>query len=396
MPPRLLTLAFAPFAFGTSAFIFIGLIAPIAADLGVAVPVVGQLQTVFAISCAIGAPLLARRLGDASRRRVLVAVMGGLVAVNLASALALTLSIIMAARLLGGLFAGLTLPLASSIAVACVAEEKRPAAIAIVLGGYTLAFIFGVPLGSVVGAELGWRAAFWFAALVSLAAMATIWIAAPRQEPPPQPKGLGFKDAIVGENRLLMFITLAAFVATFVSVAFTGPVVTLATGLEGSAIGGVQLATGVGSIFGLPAGAMLARLPARRALAMLFLAILATQALFSVVMLNDLGWAAIPATVFAMGAGSAALFATSPIIQSRLALNAGAAATIAFALNGSMVYFGQGLGAVVGGSVAAAAGLQWAGLAGAAVALAGLVLVSRLGAAPTPADAPAVHPSPAQ
>ncbi|MEO1013880.1 MAG: MFS transporter [Pseudomonadota bacterium] len=396
MPPRLITLAFAPFAFGTTAFIFIGLIAPIATDLRVAVPVVGQLQTVFAVACAVGAPLLARRLGETSRRRVLVAVMGGLVAVNVASAIAPTLSMMMAARLLGGLFAGLSLPLASSIAVACAPDEKRPAAIALVLGGYTLAFIFGVPLGSVVGAEFGWRAAFWFAAAVSVVAMLTIWLAAPRQEPPPQPQGLGFKDAIVGENRLLMLVTLAAFIATFVSIAFTGPVVTLATGLEGSAIGGLQLATGVGSIIGLPAGAMLAKLPARRALTMLFLAILATQALFSVAMLNDLGWAAIPATIVAMGAGSAALFATSPIIQSRLSVNAGAAATIAFALNGSMVYFGQGLGSMVGGSVAAVAGLEWVGFGGAAVALVGLMLASRLRGAQTRSDAPAGHTSPAE
>ncbi|MEM1145491.1 MAG: hypothetical protein AAGI88_23195, partial [Pseudomonadota bacterium] len=42
--------------------------------------------------------------------------------------------------------------------------------------------------------------------------------------------------------------------------------------------------------------------------------------------------------------GAAALFAMTPIVQVRLAQNAGDAATIAFALNGSMIFLGQGLG----------------------------------------------------
>lgn len=50
MNPRLISLVFAPFAFGTSAFAFVGLIDPMAEDLGIGVPLAGQLQTVFAIA----------------------------------------------------------------------------------------------------------------------------------------------------------------------------------------------------------------------------------------------------------------------------------------------------------------------------------------------------------
>ena len=78
-----------------------------------------------------------------------------------------------------------------------------------------------------------------------------------------------------------------------------------------------------------------------------------------------------------MALGSAALFASSPVIQTQLARAAGPAATIAFALNGSMIYFGQGLGATLGGTVAATSGIVWAGVAGSGVAIAAL-LVSRI------------------
>ena len=80
----------------------------------------------------------------------------------------------------------------------------------------------------------------------------------------------------------------------------------------------------------------------------------------------------------AMTAGSAALFATSPIIQTSLAKAAGPAATIAFALNGSMLYFGQGLGAALGGWVTAQFGLAWVGVAGMIVGLATLAMIAEL------------------
>jgi MFS family permease len=86
MNPRILSLVFAPFAFGTSAFVFIGLIDPMAEGLGVGVPLIGQLQMVFAIACGFGGPFLARLLSGVDRKRLLVGVLASMVAMNFASA----------------------------------------------------------------------------------------------------------------------------------------------------------------------------------------------------------------------------------------------------------------------------------------------------------------------
>jgi len=75
---------------------------------------------------------------------------------------------------------------------------------------------------------------------------------------------------------------------------------------------------------------------------------------------------------------SASLFGTSPVIQSQLANAAGPAATIAFALNGSMLYLGQGVGSSLGGAVTNYAGLGWTGLTGAVAALIAILLARRL------------------
>ncbi len=376
---RLLSLIFAPFAFGTSAFVFIGLIEPMAGDLSVGVPAIGQLQTVFALACGLGGPILARLVAGFDRKRVLLGVMAILALMNLATALASTFELIAVIRFAGGLFAALTLPVSTTIAVNLVSEDKRPAAIATVLGGYTLAFLIGMPVGSVLGDMFGWQAAFWFAFAICLIALVVLAVAAPARIEAPDMGQQNFASALRGDNALLMGITMLAFCATFASVSFIGPVITAATGLTGAAIGAVQVSTGIGSILGLALGAWLAKLPARKGLAILVATTAITQLLFALVMLNDLGLLALAILLLAMITGSAALFATSPIIQTSLAKSAGPAATIAFALNGSMLYFGQGLGAALGGWVTAQFGLGWVGLAGAIVALAALLMIAALG-----------------
>lgn len=376
---RLISLVFAPFAFGTSAFVYVGLITPMSIDLGVGVPTVGQLQTVFAVACGIGGPILARLTTGFDRKRLLLIIMAILTVMNMASAIAPTFGLIAGIRFAGGLFAALTLPLATTLAVNMASEINRPQAIATVLAGYTLAFLVGMPLGSVLGDAYGWRAAFWLASGLSVLALLIIAVAAPKHVHVPQMGDENFGSALRGDNPIFMGITLLSFAATFATVSFLGPVITKATGLEGAAIGAVQVATGVGSLFGLPLGAWLARLPVKRALAMLLCTTAVTQLLFTILMVSDLGTFALPILLVAMTGGAGALFATSPIIQTNIAKSAGSAVTIAFALNGSMLYFGQGIGASLGGGVTAVSSLAWTGLAGTGAAALGLLLISRLG-----------------
>lgn len=378
MNVRLLSLTFAPFAFGTSSFAFVGLMAPMGESLKVGIPLLGQLQTVFAIACGLGGPILAKLLAGLDRKRLLMTVMVILAAMNAASALTPSFSALLGIRIAGGLFAALTLPLASTIVVNMVPERERPAAIATVLAGYTLAFILGMPIATLLGDIFGWRAAFWFATSVAVVALGVIALGAPMGVATPSLAGSRFRNALLGDNPRLMLITMLGFAATFASVSYIGPVITAFAGLTGSSIGAVQVATGIGSLLGLPAGAALARIPIKQALGGLLCVTATTQALYSTGMLIDLGTLALPLLVITMVLSSAALFATSPIIQTRLAMTAGPAATIAFALNGSMLYFGQAIGASLGGAVSAASGLGWVGAAGCLVAFAGIFVVSLL------------------
>lgn len=370
MTSKLLVLMLSPFAFGTGAYVFTGLLEPMADDLGVSVPVVGQLQSAFAIASALGGPLLAATTSRYERKRLLVGVLFGLAVANAASAMAGAFPTLVVARIVAGLVGALTLPVASAMAVGLVGPEKRAPALAVVFSGMSLAFLIGIPVGSFVGAAYGWPASFWLATALAVFAAGTSLLAIPTiGQAPARPEG-AFKTALRPPAKSLLAVTFLSFVATFASVAFIGPLVTALTGLQGGDIGWMQLFIGVGSLVGLALGARLATSHGLTALTPLMLAVLATQGMFTVGLLAELApWMGIISTAVIIFTGSAALFALAPIVQSALAEIAGPAATVAFALNGSVVFLGQGLGAVLGGGVIAQSSLTWTGLAGAGVAV---------------------------
>lgn len=376
---RLAALMLAPFAFGTGAYVFAGLLEPMAVDLDVSVPVVGQLQSAFAIASAFGGPALAIATNHVERRRLLIVSLLGLALANAASAMAGVFGTLVVARITAGLVGALTLPVASAIAVSLVGPERRAVALAAVFSGMSFAFLIGIPLGSFVGAAYGWPASFWLATgLAALACVAAI-VAIPRIGQLPAPPEGALQAALRPPAKGLLSVTFLSFLATFVSVAFIGPLITALTGLEGGGIGVMQLFIGIGSLIGLPIGARLAQGLGLRALSPLMMVVVVSQLLFTVGLVVDLSEAgSIAFTALTIVAGSGALFALAPIVQSNLAAIAGQAATVAFALNGSVVFFGQGLGAVIGGGVIAEIGLIWTGFAGAGIALATLAVTHRL------------------
>lgn len=379
MTSKLLVLMLSPFAFGTGAYVFTGLLDPMAVDLGVSVPVVGQLQSAFAIASALGGPVLAVVTSRFERKRLLVVVLFGLAIANAVSAIAGSFPTLVVARIIAGLVGALTLPVASAIAVGLVGPEKRAPALAVVFSGMSLAFLIGIPVGSFVGAAYGWPASFWLATVLAVFAAGVSAVAIPTIGQAPHPPEGAFQTALRPPAKSLLAVTFLSFVATFASVAFIGPLVTALTGLVGGAIGWMQLFIGIGSLVGLALGARLATTQGLRALTPLMCLVVLTQAMFTLgLFLGLTPLLGIIVTALIIFTGSAALFALAPIVQSALAEIAGPAATVAFALNGSVVFLGQGVGAVLGGGVMAQSGLTWTGLAGATVAIVALHATRRV------------------
>ncbi|MBA4783526.1 MAG: MFS transporter [Rhizobiales bacterium] len=361
----------ASFALGTEAYVFAGHLEALVLDLDVGLPAGGLVAASFAIIYALTGPPLAALAGRIDRRRLILAGLVSLGILNLLAALATNFETLIAIRVLCGLAAALVGPTASAAATMLVPPERRGSAMAAVLAGMTLAFILGIPMGSVIGAWGGWRACFVFAGVIAIAAAAVVaaWL------PVLPGRGSTSMKALALAFSPRVGRTLLGFAATFTVIAYIGPVADHVAGLHGSEVGGLQALIGVGSIIGILIGARSADRPNATAMIASSFAVSALAlSLYSLLPLGGLGGPLLIVLLgLAMVTGAAALFARTPVIQSRLVGGAPDNAAVLLALNGSTVFVGQGLGAVMGALTTASFGVGALGFTAAAVAAIGLV-----------------------
>ena len=76
-------IALAAFAFGTEAFVIVGILPVIAADLQISLAAAGQLVTTYAITYAVGSPILAVTFNNFDRKTVLTLALSCFIAGNL-------------------------------------------------------------------------------------------------------------------------------------------------------------------------------------------------------------------------------------------------------------------------------------------------------------------------
>ena len=389
MRPSLFALTLGAFALGTTEFVIVGLLPTIAADLGVSVPSLGTLVAVYAVGIAIGGPLLTTATARLGRRPVLLATLLAFVAANALAGLAPTYAVLFAARLVGGAAHGLFFSLATVVAPGLVAPEQRGRAVAAVFGGLTLATVLGVPFGTLLGAQLGWRAAFAGVVVLGAAAVAAIIAFVPRVAAPPA-LPLATQLAVLRRRPVVLTLTLTALLTAgdFTAFTYLVPFLGEVTGVRGSAVTAVLLAFGVATVAGNFLGGRGADHNVTRTL-VLSIATLGT-ALLGLFLLGDIPALAIACVML----WATASFAFIPAVHCRILTLGGDVADIASSLDISAFNVGIALGAAIGGLVVGTGSVRAVALVGAVIAAGALVLVlaTRTAAADASAVASAEEP----
>jgi predicted MFS family arabinose efflux permease len=367
---RVLVLMLATFAAGTEGYVYAGLLSDLASDLDVTIGRAGLLAACFAITYAVLVAPLAAVTSGLPRRGVLVAGLLILGAINLLAALAATFEWLLASRVACGVVAAFIGPSATAAAAALVPPERRGRAMGLVGAGLSLAFTLGVPLGSAIGGVFGWRSTFVFAGILLFVCAGLIRLVLPPVPLTDTPGLTTLKVGLRPEIAARLAITAAAFTATFASIAYLGPIANRVVGAQGAGVGMFQACIGLGSVIGVLAGGRLADQDRPdRFLPWIFLVIATTQLGFFVAQ-----GAALPllsaGTLIAgsIFVGASALFALIPVLQVILVSAATNQRNVVLALNGAMVFLGQGLGAALGGAVSSIAGIAFTGVAGALLA----------------------------
>ncbi|MEU5219864.1 MFS transporter [Streptomyces sp. NPDC020807] len=381
--PVLPVLAVGAFAIGTDTFVVAGVLPEVADGLGSSLADAGWVSTAFALTYAVLAPVLGALTGRVDRRTVLVVSLAVFTLGNIASALAPGLGTLLAARIATAAGAALYIPAASASAAALSPPERRGRAMAVVLGGLSAATVAGVPFGTWLAADLGWRATFWLLAGVGALCAAAVAGALPAVRLPAAP-GLAARLAPVRDPRVLFAVltTLLFMTGGYLALTYIGAVLHPATHGSGTTLALLLLVFGVLAVAGTVLGG---RATDRWGPTPVLLVSVAGLALVLVTL--PLTRDALPTAVLAMGLWGVTAMATQPPQQHRLFAIAPASGPLLLSLNSSATFAGISLGGFTGGLVIEDGGPGPLGAYGAA--LAALALLTTLIGVRVTAPAPA-------
>lgn len=260
MPLVLIPLAVAAFGIGLTEFIIAGLLPDIARDFAVDAPTAGWLISGYALSVAVGALGITAMTMRFTRKKVLVALMIVFVIGNLLSAVAPGYGALLAGRIIAAASHGAFFGVAAVVAAGLVPAERKGRAVALLFSGLTVANVLGVPLGTVLGQQMGWRSAFWVITIVGIVALAGVWALVPSDHEVDAPGVLrdelrAFRSKQVW---LSLVITVLGFGGMFGALTYIAFTLTEVSDFAASAVPWLLVVFGVGLVFGNYAGGRLA------------------------------------------------------------------------------------------------------------------------------------------
>ncbi|PJJ71024.1 DHA1 family chloramphenicol resistance protein-like MFS transporter [Diaminobutyricimonas aerilata] len=372
MPFVIYLLSVAVFAQGTSEFMFAGLLAPIADELGVTVPHAGLLTSSFAVGILAGAPVMAVIARRWPPRRAWTGLLLLFIIAHIVGATTNDFDVLLVTRVVAAVANAGFLAVTLSTVSALVTPAATARALSVVLAGTTLALVAGVPGGAALGVALGWRSALWGVVVLCVPALVAVAVAAPVRATSHGRVALTDEWRALRRPRVMLAVTVTALVngATFCGFTYLAPVVTGSAAMPAGAVPLVLAAFGIGAFLGVGAAGRIADAhPAR------LVAVGGALAF--------LGWVAFasaahsPVLVIALAVTQgAAGFATGGALIARIMSLASGAPTLSGATATVALNIGAAAGPVLGGIAFAAVPGSGPLAASAALAAVALLLIA--------------------
>ena len=374
MPLALLALAVGGFGIGLTEFVIAGLLPQVAESFGVDEAAAGWLISGYALAVAVGAVALTAAVIRLPRKQVLLGLMVLFIAGNLLSALAPTYEVMLGGRILAALDHGAFFGIGSVVAASLVEPAKKAGAVAMMFGGLTIANVLGVPFGTFIGQQFGWRATFWVITAIGIVAMIAIAVLVPGATSTDEDDATDLRREIgafrSGQVWASLAMTVLGFGGMFGAFTYIAYTLTQVSGFSAGAVPWLLVLFGAGLFAGNLLGGRAADRSIGRTLAVVFAALTVVMIAFALVAGSK------PATIVALVAMGGFGFATVPGLQLRIRQYAGDAPTLASGANIAAFNVGNALGAWLGGlTITAGLGYTSPLWIGAAMTLGALVVL---------------------
>lgn len=331
------------FAIGMTEYVVTGLLTQFADDFQVPISTTGLLLSAYAIGVAVFGPLLRVITIKFPPKPLLIAMMILFILSNILAATAPSFNIMVLSRLCSAVmhapFFGLSMTMAMNISP----YHKRPAAIAAVNGGLTIAVMLGVPFGSFIGGIFDWRYVFWFIVGMGILSLIGLIVVTPQLKPVEAPQ---LKNELkIFKNKSVMLviaIIVFGFSGVFTAYTFLEPMLREFAGFGVSGITLSLLFFGVGAVIGNFASGQIAPSELTQKLMFVLIGLAIVLALFTTtIQISILAYV----MAFLFGIGT---FGTTPILNAKIIIGAKEAPALAGTIAASVFNLANAIGATLG------------------------------------------------
>ncbi|WP_219509186.1 MFS transporter [Nonomuraea ceibae] len=383
----LATLFFGVFALGCTELLVVGLLEPIAADLGVSIPAAGALVTSYALGLAIGGPILTALTIRLDRRAVLAGALVLFAVANLAPVLIADYALFVVARGVDGAAQGLFVAVAFGVGTSIAPPERAGRAISVIISGVAVSAALGLPLGTAIGQTLGWRGSF--TAIIVLSVIVLIATLALVPAVPGSGSGSSGQARYALAPRVLavLGLNLVVFTSLYAALTYIVPFLRDVTGVPAAMVSVYLFVYGLATAVGSFSGGWFADRNAARTLV-----VGTTGMAAALLMLHLVGGNPVLVALTMLLWGLFA-FVMVPSLQLRVVSLAGPGGELAQSLPASAINIGVALGPIAGGIAlsSSASAPVITGLAIALVGIAASVATGYLKPPPATTTAPTVQ-----
>ncbi|KFB90218.1 MFS transporter [Serratia grimesii] len=168
MPLAVYVLGLSIFSLGTAELMMAGMMSTLSEAFGITVGEVGHLISYYAFGVMLGGPVLTYFFlkFKAPYRTTLLWLLSLYVVVQGSSAFISDYSLLVAIRIVTGVLCAGCLSLSLATSMALVPIEHRPRAASVVIAGFMVSNVFGVPLATIIDQLWGWRISFGLVAVL--------------------------------------------------------------------------------------------------------------------------------------------------------------------------------------------------------------------------------------
>ncbi len=246
----LIALALGTFALGVAEFGMMGVLGDVARGVDVSIVKAGHLISIYSAGVACGSPALVL-LHRMPLRRLMILLAALILLGNLLAAISVDFTMLLCSRFLSGLPHGAYFGAGAIVCSRLAAKGHGAAAVAVMIGGMTVANLAGVPLVTLAANLAGWRYPFAIVAFMAALALACLYRWLPSIEPLPD-TGIKGQFAFLRSSAPWLIYGGVFFgqASVYCWLSYIEPIMTRVTGFSGAAMTYVMVIVGLGMVVG--------------------------------------------------------------------------------------------------------------------------------------------------